>query len=216
MLPDLVDFSPQVAKDAGPHERDDDARGMIELPGQPERGDALLEAACRVAEDPGSPARDLPAAHAGVVAAIDERVAPVPRLVVERHPLIQVAPRGVRASRATRAPARARGGPRAEVPGRRDARRAPGALVQARAQCPRSLGAMPPAISPTAPGTAGPARRPRQRAAGLAHSSARPPAWRSLAWPGAPARGPAAATAPRGLAQRPGRAVPRSSSACVK
>src|SRR5713101_9043268 len=96
MLPDLVDFSPQVAKDAGPHERDDDARGMSELRGQPERGDAFLEAACRVAEDPGSPARDLPAAHAGVVAAVDERVALVPRLVVERHPLIQVATRGVR------------------------------------------------------------------------------------------------------------------------
>src|SRR6266508_1524587 len=98
MLPDFLDFSPQVAKDARPHERDDDARGMIELPGQLEGGDALLEAALRVAEDPGSPARDLPAAHAGVVAAIDERVALVPRLVVERHPLIQVPTRGVRAS----------------------------------------------------------------------------------------------------------------------
>src|SRR6266542_7064850 len=98
VLPDLVDFSPQVAKDASPHERDDDARGVIELPGQPERGDALLEAARRVAEDPGGPARNLPSAHAGVVATIDERVAPVPRLVVERHPLIQVAPRAVRAS----------------------------------------------------------------------------------------------------------------------
>src|SRR5437870_13721135 len=90
VLADLVDFSPQVAKDTGPHERDNDAHGMIELPREPERGDALLESACGVAEDPGSPAGDLPAAHAGVVAAIDERVALVPPPVVERHPLVEV------------------------------------------------------------------------------------------------------------------------------
>ncbi|HYU33064.1 MAG TPA: amino acid adenylation domain-containing protein [Thermoanaerobaculia bacterium] len=95
VLPNLMDFSPQVPKDTGPHQRDDDAHGMIEFSRQPQRVDTLLEAAFRIAEDPGCPAGDFPAAHAGVVAAVDEGVASMPRPVVERHPLVQVAPRGV-------------------------------------------------------------------------------------------------------------------------
>src|SRR5262245_66491789 len=66
---------------------------MVELPGQPQRAETLGQPAGGVSEEPRGPARDLPAADAGIVPAVKEGVAMVAGLVVERHPLLQMGPR---------------------------------------------------------------------------------------------------------------------------
>jgi hypothetical protein len=71
---------------------------MGEVLGETQRSNTVLETALRIAEEPERPARAFQAAHAGIVAAVDECMPTMLGLVVQGDPVLEMWPRGTYAA----------------------------------------------------------------------------------------------------------------------